>query len=187
MRSPLPQGLRVPAQGRGHALHLLQRPGGPPYPPAHAQSHRVGLRQHPPSSRQTKGCGSRLATLTMVYKPAAVAEKGWCRLNSHQLPTHVFAGDTFVDGELKTAASTRPAPSGNALSDAPVRHPTLDRHPQLLTVSHLARCMDATGRSRRAAHSRSYEVPAAFRRLTPCLQTLPSSQSGGPPAPASSW
>lgn len=55
-------------------------------------------------ARQTKGCGSRLATLAMVYKLATAAEKGWRRLNNHQLLTHVLAGETFVDGELKVAA-----------------------------------------------------------------------------------
>jgi hypothetical protein len=40
----------------------------------------------------------------MVYKLATAAEKGWRRLNNHQLLTHVLAGNTFVDGELKAAA-----------------------------------------------------------------------------------
>jgi len=55
-------------------------------------------------ARQTKGCGSRLATLAMVYKLATAAEKGWRRLNHHQLLTHVLAGEAFEDGELKVAA-----------------------------------------------------------------------------------
>ena len=35
--------------------------------------------RHP--TRQTKGCGSRLATLTMVFKLAMQAERHWRKLN----------------------------------------------------------------------------------------------------------
>ena len=50
-------------------------------------------------SRQTKGCGSRIATLTMVYKLGTVAEKGWRRLRGFQLLSKVVAGVKFKDGE----------------------------------------------------------------------------------------
>ena len=50
-------------------------------------------------SRQTKGCGSRMATLTMVYKLGTVAEKGWRRLRGFQLLSKVVAGVKFKDGE----------------------------------------------------------------------------------------
>ena len=56
-------------------------------------------------TRQTKGCGSRLATLTMVFKLAMEAEKTWRRLNGHQLIAKVIDGVTFVDGELEEAAA----------------------------------------------------------------------------------
>lgn len=52
-------------------------------------------------TRQTRGCGSRITTLTMVFKLATEAERHWRRLNGHQLITHVVEGDTFVDGELQ--------------------------------------------------------------------------------------
>jgi len=52
-------------------------------------------------TRQTKGCGSRLATLTMVFKLAREAERHWRRLNGHQLIAKVIEGVRFVDGELK--------------------------------------------------------------------------------------
>jgi transposase-like protein len=55
-------------------------------------------------TRQTKGCGSRLATLTMVYKLAREAEKHWRRLNGYQLITKVIEGMEFVDGLMKQAA-----------------------------------------------------------------------------------
>jgi transposase-like protein len=56
-------------------------------------------------TRQTKGCGSRLATLTMVFKLSMEAEKNWRRLNgSPALLLQVMRGDEFVDGELKQAA-----------------------------------------------------------------------------------
>ncbi len=55
-------------------------------------------------TRQTKGCGSRLATLTMVFKLARQAEKHWRRINGYQLIAKVIEGVKFVDGELKKAA-----------------------------------------------------------------------------------
>lgn len=50
-------------------------------------------------SRQTKGCGSRKATLTMVYKLGTMAEKGWRRLKGSKLLLKVVAGVKFKDGE----------------------------------------------------------------------------------------
>ncbi len=55
-------------------------------------------------TRQTKGCGSRKATLTMVYKLATEAQKHWRRLNGHNQIPLVLRGEEFVDGELKEAA-----------------------------------------------------------------------------------
>ena len=55
-------------------------------------------------TRQTKGCGSRIATLMMVFKLATQAEKHWRRINGYQLIAKVIEGATFVDGELKKAA-----------------------------------------------------------------------------------
>jgi transposase-like protein len=53
---------------------------------------------------KTKGCGSRLATLTMVFKLAESAQKKWRKLNSHELIHDVIAGITFTDGVKKHAA-----------------------------------------------------------------------------------
>lgn len=50
-------------------------------------------------SRQTKGCGSRMATLTMVYKLGTMAEKGWRRLKGSKLLSKIVAGVKFKDGE----------------------------------------------------------------------------------------
>lgn len=50
-------------------------------------------------TRQTKGCGSRTATLSMVYKLGREAEKKWRRLNSYELVIKVMTGTRFVDGE----------------------------------------------------------------------------------------
>ncbi len=50
-------------------------------------------------TRQTKGCGSRMATLTMVFKLAKVAEEGWRRLRGFVLLSKVIAGIKFKDGE----------------------------------------------------------------------------------------
>lgn len=56
-------------------------------------------------TRQTKGCGSRLATLTMVFKLAREAERRWRRLNGHVLIAKVIEGVQFVDGVLKETAA----------------------------------------------------------------------------------
>jgi transposase-like protein len=53
---------------------------------------------------RTKGCGSRTATLTMVFKLALEAQKTWRRLTGFHLIPLVMAGRTFVNGELQQAA-----------------------------------------------------------------------------------
>jgi putative transposase len=56
-------------------------------------------------SRQTKGCGSRAATLAMVFKLAREAEKSWRRLNGYELIEKVIRGVRFEDGvEVREAA-----------------------------------------------------------------------------------
>ena len=54
---------------------------------------------------KTKGCGSRVACLTMTFKLMEVASKNWRTLNgSARLPA-VTSGAKFVDGiEVKDAA-----------------------------------------------------------------------------------
>ncbi|MCA1604561.1 MAG: IS256 family transposase [Acidobacteria bacterium] len=49
-------------------------------------------------SRQTKGCGSREATLALVYKLGRECEHKWRRLNSPQLIDKVIRGVVFADG-----------------------------------------------------------------------------------------
>jgi len=56
-------------------------------------------------TRQTKGCGSRRATMTMVFKLALEAEKRWRRLNGSQLLAKVIEGVKFVDGEIEEAVA----------------------------------------------------------------------------------
>jgi putative transposase len=48
--------------------------------------------------RQTKGNGSRLATLTMVHKLAIEAQKHWRKLNGYELLAKVVGGARFEDG-----------------------------------------------------------------------------------------
>jgi putative transposase len=57
----------------------------------------VRLRTH-----RTKGSGSRIATLTMVFKLGLEAEKHWRRLNGAELIAKVVTGVKFVDGEEQT-------------------------------------------------------------------------------------
>lgn len=49
-------------------------------------------------SRQTKGCGSRAATLALVYKLGRECQRKWRRLNSHELIDKVVRGVLFHDG-----------------------------------------------------------------------------------------
>lgn len=53
-------------------------------------------------TRQTKGCGSRTATLAMVYKLGREAEKHWRKLTGSQLIVKVLHGVRFEDGEEVT-------------------------------------------------------------------------------------
>ena len=53
---------------------------------------------------KTKGCGSRMACLTMVFKLAQSAEKHWRALNGSALISDVIAGVQFVDGVKEKAA-----------------------------------------------------------------------------------
>lgn len=49
-------------------------------------------------TKRTKGCGSRLATLTMVFKLTLAAEKRWRKLNGSERIAQVIEGVIFVDG-----------------------------------------------------------------------------------------
>jgi transposase-like protein len=55
-------------------------------------------------TRKTKGCGSRIACLTMVFRLAQCAERHWRALNGSQLLGDVIRGVQFVDGEKTEAA-----------------------------------------------------------------------------------
>lgn len=55
-------------------------------------------------TERTKGCGSRTACLTMVFKLAQCAQKHWHRLNGKDLISEVIEGIRFVDGVKEIAA-----------------------------------------------------------------------------------
>lgn len=55
-------------------------------------------------TKRTKGCGSRTACLTMVFKLTQCAEKHWRRLNGKELILEVIRGITFIDGIKEIAA-----------------------------------------------------------------------------------
>jgi transposase-like protein len=55
-------------------------------------------------TRRTKGCGSRMACLTMVFKLVQCAERHWRRLNSKELIVEIIRGVKFVDGIREIAA-----------------------------------------------------------------------------------
>jgi putative transposase len=54
---------------------------------------------------KTKGCGSRVACRTMVFKLMESAQKGWRKLNGCALLPEVIAGVRFVDGEKLTESA----------------------------------------------------------------------------------
>jgi len=54
--------------------------------------------------RRTKGCGTRRASLAMMFKLAQSAQKRWRRLNGHDQLIHLLEGRKFVDGVLQDAA-----------------------------------------------------------------------------------
>ncbi len=53
---------------------------------------------------KTKGCGSRIACLTMVFKLALSAQKRWRALNGAKFLADVIDGVVFEDGVKKEAA-----------------------------------------------------------------------------------
>lgn len=55
-------------------------------------------------TKRTKGAGSRLACLAMVFQLALSAEKRWRKLNGHQLLAEVINGVRFKDGIRSYAA-----------------------------------------------------------------------------------
>lgn len=57
---------------------------------------------------RTKGCGSRLASLTMVFKRTERAERHWRRLNGSERLGEVLQGISFIDGIRKKAARLLP-------------------------------------------------------------------------------
>jgi putative transposase len=50
-------------------------------------------------TKRTKGCGSRTATLTMVFKLALAAQAKWRRINAPQVLGKIMGGLRFEDGE----------------------------------------------------------------------------------------
>lgn len=48
--------------------------------------------------RQTKGCGSRMATISMVFKLVTSAQKGWRKIRGYKLIEKVIRGVKFRNG-----------------------------------------------------------------------------------------
>lgn len=55
---------------------------------------------------KTKGCGSRIATLTMVFKLILSAQKRWTRLRGHRKIKDVWNGVKFKDGIMVKRSET---------------------------------------------------------------------------------
>jgi putative transposase len=56
-------------------------------------------------TKKTKGCGTRLATLTMVFKLALETQKTWQKIKGYKLIPKVIEGAKFIDGELMEIAA----------------------------------------------------------------------------------
>jgi transposase-like protein len=52
-------------------------------------------------TEKTKGCGTRLATLAMVFKLVLETQKTWKKIKGYRLIPKVLEGATFVDGEVR--------------------------------------------------------------------------------------
>jgi len=52
-------------------------------------------------TEKTKGCGTRLATLTMVFKLVFETQKTWKKIKGYRLIPKVLEGVPFIDGELQ--------------------------------------------------------------------------------------
>ena len=52
-------------------------------------------------TQKTRGCGTRLATLTMVFKLVLETRKTWKKIKGYKLIPKVLEGIPFIDGELK--------------------------------------------------------------------------------------
>ena len=55
-------------------------------------------------TKRTKGCGSRITTLTMVFQLAREAQKRWRKLRGSNIIPLVIEGRKFIDGVLEEAA-----------------------------------------------------------------------------------
>ena len=55
-------------------------------------------------TKKTKGSGSRIACLTMVFKLAQSAQRNWRALNGSSLLSEVIRGVKFTDGIKEIAA-----------------------------------------------------------------------------------
>lgn len=75
-------------------------------------------------TRRTKGCGSRLATLTMVFRLVQCAERHWRTLNGSSLLADVIRGVQFVDG-LRKDATFSSTPSTGLDNISPTGAPLL--------------------------------------------------------------
>lgn len=51
-------------------------------------------------TNKTKGCGSRLATLCMVFKLTYETQKTWKKIKGYRMIRDVLRGTVFIDGEL---------------------------------------------------------------------------------------
>jgi len=55
-------------------------------------------------TKETRGCGTRMATLAMVFKLALEAQRTWKKIKGYQFIPYVLKNMKFLDGVLEKAA-----------------------------------------------------------------------------------
>jgi hypothetical protein len=85
-------------------LYLLCFSGGTLDSHPYHQPDRIDVCHRPLRAKRTKGCGSRAATLTMVYKLVEQVKKHWRKMNGHALILKLIEGIKFKDGITDLAA-----------------------------------------------------------------------------------
>ena len=92
-----PDGRQLPPASIGETNSGSDQTALPPEPRSPRRARPGGHPQQP--EERTKGSGSRVACLAMVFKLSEAAAKKWRRLNGAELVRDVIDGVQFKDGK----------------------------------------------------------------------------------------
>ncbi len=98
VRGEIPQSGGVSDRASGGVAGFLCLSGRALAVAAQHERHRSTFATVRLRTKRTKGCGSRIATLTMVFKLVESAAKRWHRLRGYQQIPDVLNGIVFRDG-----------------------------------------------------------------------------------------